>query len=106
MESNQRWQQVKEIFTSALNYQSAARRAFISNACQDDDSLRREVESLLMAHEKQGSFIDSPAYAVSPEALTTPADLKPGDKVGSYKIVAFIGCGGMVEVYQAQDTRL
>src|SRR5215813_4654928 len=106
MKSNERWQQVKELFNSALNYPPEARGAFLSSACQDADSLRREVESLIMAHEKEGSFIDSPAYVVAAEILSTPVELKPGDKIHSYEIIALIRRGGMGEVYKAQDTRL
>src|ERR1043166_4830808 len=33
-------------------------------------------------------------------------DLQPGDKVGRYEIVAFVGAGGMGQVYRARDAQL
>ena len=65
----ERWQKVKEIFDSALQYEPAQRAAFLSNACGGDDALRREVESLITSHEKDGSFIDSPAYEAAADKL-------------------------------------
>jgi serine/threonine protein kinase/Tol biopolymer transport system component len=33
-------------------------------------------------------------------------DLQPGDKVGRYEIVSFVGAGGMGQVYRARDAQL
>jgi serine/threonine protein kinase/tricorn protease-like protein len=99
----ERWQQIKNVFNSALKYEPGQRSSFLSEACHNDSALQNEVESLLAAHEKDGSFIDSPAYEAADEIF---AELKPGEVVGSYEITSFIGRGGMGEVYLAHDKRL
>lgn len=58
----ERWRQAEELFYSALARASHERAAFLDSACRGDEELRREVESLLAAHERDGSFLDSPAY--------------------------------------------
>ncbi len=54
----ERWQKVKEIFQAALDRALEDRSAFLSSACGGDESLRREVESLIESHEKGGSVIE------------------------------------------------
>src|SRR5438552_4293669 len=103
----ERWEKVKEIFQAALDHAVEKRSAYLSSACGGDESLRKEVESLLVAHEKEGGFIDSPAYEAAAELIVNEqAELKPGQAIGSYEIVSFISRGGMGEVYLAQDKRL
>src|SRR5688572_30014598 len=65
----ERWQQIKEVFHLALECEPAQRSSFLSRACDNDSALQREVESLLAAHEKDGSFIDAPAYKASSELM-------------------------------------
>ncbi|HEV2834588.1 MAG TPA: protein kinase, partial [Pyrinomonadaceae bacterium] len=103
----ERWQRVKEIFNSAINYRPEERGLFISQACSGDDELRSEVESLIASHEKSGGFIDEPALQAAAGLLAdTKAEMKPGDTVGSYEVLSFISRGGMGEVYLAEDKRL
>jgi Tol biopolymer transport system component/serine/threonine protein kinase len=100
----ERWLEVKQIFNSAIRLEPSERRAFLSQACGEDASLRKEVEALIESSEKAGSFIDTPAFAQS--SLFNRSELRAGDTLGSYQITSAIGRGGMGEVYLANDNRL
>ena len=103
----ERWQQISQLYQAALDQEVADRSKFISSACADDLELRREVESLLKAHEQAGSFIAEPA-------LRSAARLLAGDQAKSligatlahYRIESILGAGGVGEVYLALDARL
>ena len=103
----ERWQQVKEIFNSAINYRPEERSSFISNACSGDEELRNQVESLIASHEKSGSFIDEPAFEAAASLLMREkVELNSGQMIASYEVISFISRGGMGEVYLAEDKRL
>src|SRR5918998_3490728 len=63
--TNNRWQQIKEVFHLALEREPQQRAAFLAEACGGDEAMRRDIDSLIEAHEKEGSFIDTPAFEMA-----------------------------------------
>ena len=53
-----RLETVEEIFHAALDREPLGVAAFLEERCAGDESLRREVERLLAAHQAAGDFID------------------------------------------------
>src|SRR5438477_947285 len=103
----QRWQQVNDLFHSAVERAPEEWTAFLDEACHSDESLRREVKSLLASHERTENFIESPAFETAPELLIGDgAGELIGELIGHYLIERLIGVGGMGEVYLARDVQL
>jgi eukaryotic-like serine/threonine-protein kinase len=105
------WQQLDELFHAALGCEPEERAVFLDDACAGDESLRKQVEVLLAAHEEAGSFIEDPAIEVEARGLATDQGsaetaLATGEIVSHYRIISLLGSGGMGEVYLAQDTKL
>ena len=45
------------------------RPEFIAEACEDDEDLRKEIESLISAHESSDDLIERPAADIAAELL-------------------------------------
>jgi TolB-like protein/Tfp pilus assembly protein PilF len=103
-----RWQTVKTVFHEALDTSPERRVTFVTDACGTDTSLRLEVESLLASDTEAGAFAEQPAA----ELLALSSDgrvlrlFNPGESLGRYEIIEFLGAGAVSEVYRARDTRL
>ena len=57
----ERWQQIDELFRSALEREPEVRSAFLDQACAEDDPLRIEVKALIASHDQSESFMEAPA---------------------------------------------
>jgi predicted ATPase len=114
-----RWRRVCSLFGAVVESAAAGRAALLDAAV--DPELRREVESLLAAHEGAGSLdrlaaqLDGMRRAAlasrdgsvaSAGGRAAPAALAPGRRLGRHEIRSRLGAGGMGEVYRAFDTRL
>jgi len=88
------------IFTAAVKLPPDQRAAYLDRACAGDAELRREVESLLRAHDASGDFL--PTRPPATEA-SEPIAEGPGTVIGPYKLMEQIGEGGFGLVFVAEQ---
>jgi len=100
-----RWRQISALYYRALALPARERQAFVEGVCAGDEALRSEVDALL-AVDASSAMVDTPAFEGAARALAHDRDSMPGRLLGAYKIVSFLGAGGMGEVYRAIDTTL
>jgi serine/threonine protein kinase/tetratricopeptide (TPR) repeat protein len=112
-----RWQQIEEIFQSALDLAPAERLRFVAESSGGDAELKEEVEKLLANYESAESFIESPVWTNNPFNSSARRDIKDsldkkisengdssfiGRRIGVFQIKEEIGRGGMGAVFLAE----
>jgi hypothetical protein len=95
---------VEEVFSAALDCTPTDRAAFLDRECGSDQTLRAEVESLLLHDEHAApDFLTPPEPPAGTRPLILDAGTDPlvGQNVAGYQIQRVIAAGGMGTVYEA-----
>ena len=72
-----RWQEIERLYHEARKREPEEREAFLKEACAGNESLRKEVESLLACRPKAKKFIESPALEAAARILDADQPVEP-----------------------------
>jgi eukaryotic-like serine/threonine-protein kinase len=96
---------VQALLKIALELQPEARTSFLNRACAGNPLLRQEIESHLRP-QPDSDPVKTAITPLSHQSKQLEPSVVVGEMIAHYKVLSFLGRGGMGEVYLAQDTRL
>ena len=102
----ERWEAIQSLFLAAADLDTASRTALLTDACENDAELRRDVDALLAAEHSSRvageTFISDAIAAAADELIADGAAARAGERVGPYRLMRELGHGGMGTVYLAE----
>ncbi len=101
-----RWAAIESLYHQARARAPGEREAWLADSCGDDEALRREVASLLAEASDDGMLAEQRMGAGGAPVDVAASGSLTGRTLGRYTLDAFIGAGGMGEVYRARDATL
>jgi serine/threonine protein kinase len=92
------------LFAAIFELPTAERAQAIASACADRPDLRRDVESLLAAHDAATNFLRPllPSASAEPEQGEEAEEDLTGTRIGAFTVAGRLGRGGMSDVYRAE----
>ena len=100
MKRDGNWAAVERLYLDVAGLAPEEQAAVLEDACAGDEALRAEVESLLEADRRRGTFLERPPARLAADLLDRhPSALAPGARVGGYRVERLLSVGGMGEVY-------
>jgi len=96
------FRRARGVFDQVLELPAAEREEFLRKACQDDRSLREEVDALLS--ESEGPPLTREVRAALSDLTDPGTAVEPasGKRIGPYELIREIARGGMGTVYLAR----
>ena len=104
MISQERYERLCELFTATFELSAEQRSAVLAERCDDDPSLRDEVEAMVARHAEDAAVLGTSALGVDATVLRPAANLE-GKRISHYHLKRAIGAGGMGAVYEAVQER-
>jgi serine/threonine-protein kinase len=98
----ERFEEIRQAFDALIERPIGERAAALARFGEDDPELRKEVERLLSASERENRLLDE--HAAAHWLGVSPAEPEVGRLLGSYRVTRRIAEGGMGTVFEAQRT--